>query len=139
MRVSTDTSPYTKARVLFWTDRLTEAEDVLRHGLEENPTRFESLALLVEVVLAKGDREDAVRISNRVAELDTPALTRKASAGGMIRSHLGDNAGAVELMRSRLSSLYLSGLLHSVVGVPQSLADYAPFQELVGWPPPAPN
>ena len=61
----------------------------------------------------------------------------------MIPMHLEDRAGALELLRpifipprrsqQLLSSLHRNGL------VPQSMADYEPFQKLVGWPPPLPN
>ena len=97
------------------------------------------------MVLAKGDREEAVRISNRVAELELPNRPdSKALARAMIQVHLGDRAGAVELMRpifgpqrKPLQSLLK---LHRFYGqAPQSLADYAPFRELVGWPPPLPD
>jgi len=48
---------YANARVLFLTDRLAEAEDLLRHILEEHPRRQRSWPLLVEGILAKGHRE----------------------------------------------------------------------------------
>lgn len=82
------------------------------------------------MALARGDREDAVRISNHVAELN--ALM-----------HLGDRAGAVELMRETFGEqrrpLQALLRLHRLGLVPQSRDDFAPFQRLVGWPPLAPN
>ena len=79
-----------------------------------------------------------------MAELETwsPAY-HKAVAQAMILMHLGDWAGAVELMRPifgpRQRPLSLLVALHQLGQLPQSMADYAPFQELVGWPPPLPN
>ncbi len=97
--------------------------------------------LLVEVLVAKGDREDAVRISNHVAGLETDGS--KALFQAMILMHLEDREGAVELLRvnfgpqRRPRELLLR--LHRTGPVPQFMADYAPFQELLGWPPPLPN
>ena len=137
-----NTNPTHIARVLFWTGRLTEAEYLLRHNLEERPTRFTRWPLLVEVVLAKGDQEEAVRISNHVAELDGYPVFN-AMARARILMHLGDRAGAVELMRPIFRPQRNAVQLHlrprRMGPLPQSMADYAPFQELVGWPPPLPN
>ena len=93
---------------------------------------------------AKGDREDALRISSHVADLETRAPQLKTLARARILMHLGDRAGAVELMRPIFRGRqprFLQALmeLHRGGQVPQSMADYAPFQELVGWPPPLPN
>ena len=142
--------PYHSARVLLWTGRLTEAEDVLRRYLErreldERPTRWHDWALLVEVILAKGDREEALRISDHVAELETRGPKQFNQA--MILMHLGDRSGALEVMRPifdlQRTPTPLLRRLHRIGPVsqtgPQSLAAYAPFQELVGRPPPLPN
>ena len=130
---------FTNARLLFLTGRLTEAENLLRPLLEEYPRAW---TLLVEVVLAKGDREDAVRISNRFAEVGGISPEYKALGQAMMLMHLGDRAGALELLRPIFSPQrrpqQLLFTLHGN-GVPQSMADYQPFQKLVGWPPPAPN
>jgi len=133
---------YFKARVLFLTGRLAEAEDLLRPIVEERPRDWRSWTLLVEVVLAKGDREEAVRIVNHVAELETGMPELKASNTVKILMLLGDRAGAVEMIRPMFdrqrTPVYLLQAFHRK-GVPQSMLDYAPFQELVGWPPPLPN
>jgi len=135
--------PRREARLLSWTGRLAEAESLLVPHLEANPTDWDGWRVLVEVMLAKGDREEAVRISNHVAELDTRSPPLKAIGQAMILMHLGDRAGAVELMRTLYGENrwpeQLLLRLHKNGQVPQSMANYAPFQELVGWPPPAPN
>ncbi len=61
----------------------------------------------------------------------------------MMLMHLEDRAGALESLRPffspprRPQQLLFS--LHRNGPVPQSMADYEPFQKLVGWPPPLPN
>jgi hypothetical protein len=60
----------------------------------------------------------------------------------MMLGHLEDRAGAVEMIRppfSQQGRLQLLMRLHRHGPVPQSVANYPPFQELVGWPPPLPN
>ena len=56
---------------------------------------------------------------------------------------LGDRAGAVEVLRPLVprqrAPVYLLRIFHRFGPVPQTMVDYAPFQELLGWPPPAPN
>jgi serine/threonine-protein kinase len=139
------TTPYpsSNARLLFWTGRLTEAEDVLRPHLEEHPIRWRSWGLLVEVILAKGDREEAIRISNHVAELETRAPGIEANGRALTLMLLGDSAGAVKVLRPMFAQqrkpVDLLKNFHRSGQLPQSMADYAPFQELVGWPPPLPN
>ena len=148
---------YYNARVLFRTGRLAEAENLLRPILEERPGEWNVWTLLVEVVLAKGDREEAVRISNHVGELPWPKWQpagpdNQTFSRAMILMHLGDRAGAVEFLRPifgpqrrplqalmRLHRIQALMRLHRTAHVPQSMANYAPFQELVGWPPPLPN
>ena len=72
-----------KAILLFWTGRLTEAEDVLRRQLvEEERPRHRVWMLLAEVALAKGDREEAVRIFNHMAELEAPWLPESSLERG---------------------------------------------------------
>ena len=119
-----------------------EAENVLRPHLEEYPTRWRSWGLLVEVILAKGDREEAIRISNHVAELEARVPGIEASGRALTLMHLGDRAGAVEALRplfAQRKPVYLLRNFHRFGGVPQTVVDYAPLRELVGWPPPAPN
>ena len=132
-----------KAILLFWTGRLTEAEDILRRQLvEEERPRHRVWMLLAEVALAKGDREEAVRIFNHMAELEGPVASGEFTRARIL-TRLGDRAGAVELLRPALlpqqRPLQLLLRLHGQGPVPQSLADYPPFQKLVGWPPPLPN
>ena len=139
----TDPNPYNNAHVLFWTGRLTEAEDLLRLQLEEHPDFWRSWALLVEVILAKGDREEAVRISNRVAEVETPAPELKPQGRAKILMLVGDSAGTVEVLRTLVARHrtpdYLHWLFHKFGPVPPTWADYAPLLEPLGWPPPLPN
>jgi len=138
-----DPSPFYDAQLLLWTGRLAEAESLLRSSLEERPYLWEDWALLVKVILAKGDREEAVRIANQVVELETTAPGLKAVGRVLTLMHLGDRAGAVTLLRPMFAgggwSVYFLRVIHRFGPVPQSMADYAPFRELVGWPPPAPN
>ena len=94
--------------------------------------------------MAKGDREEAVRIANHVAELETGMPELKASNTVKILMLLGDRSGAVDMIRplfaqQRTPVYFLLQVLHRKGPVPQSMADYPPFRELVGWPPPAPN
>ena len=142
----TDPAPGMKrhhARVLSWTGRHVEAEELLRPHLEENPADWHGWAVLVAVLIARGDREEAVRVSNHVDELDARAPSVKATTQARILMHLGDRAGAVEQLgvnfnehRKPLQQLIR---LHRRWTVSESMADYPPFQQLVGWPPPAPN
>jgi hypothetical protein len=95
------------------------------------------------VILAKGDREEAVRISNHVAELETRGGILKAQGRAKILMLVGDSAGTVEVLRTlvarRRTPDYLHWIFHKFGPVPQTWADYAPLLEPLGWPPPLPN
>ena len=95
------------------------------------------------MILAKGDREEAIRISNHVAELETRVPGIEASGRALTLMLLGDSTGAVEALRPLFAQqrkpFYLLRNFHRFGGVPQTMVDYAPLRELVGWPPPAPN
>ena len=78
-----------------------------------------------------------------MAEPETRGDANKAFTRAMILMHLGDRASAVEMMRPFFGPqgrpLQLLTRLHRNGQMPQSMADYAPFRELMGWPPPLSN
>ncbi len=130
-----DTSVY---RAAYWLERvgqLEEAEATLDRAVEAGSDDKRLWARLAILAAKRGEREKALRISKQLEEREEERVVSRAYSTfyrATIAAYLGDNEGAMELLRqSREMSGILSRDHHWNRWIPQSLRDYPPFQELV--------
>ena len=142
------------ARCLYWADRWSEARDLLSRLVAEIPEEgtpwrgigtvadFDYLGLLGTVAARQGDRDEALRLSRRLGEIDNPNLLfgQPTLWRAKIAALLGDGERAVSLLRAAISQglmpldlargLGYAMWLHSDIDF-ESLRNYPQFQSLM--------
>jgi len=128
------------ARVLNQLERWEEwralVEPDLRAQLEDSPGWSEAdlLASLGEMLARTGDREEAVRVWQRLAELGPRPLSPRFSGYGLrlqadIAAALGERERATSLLREAFAEgLHFDSFYHTEF---MSLQGYPPFEELI--------
>ncbi|NIN91836.1 hypothetical protein GTO36_02330, partial [bacterium] len=127
---SNDTK-YLLAAALYFTQNLSEAESILRDLCELNPERLDYLGCLGIVLARKGDRKEALWISEQLKNWNKPYLFgRNTFWQAAIAAALGEKEKAIVLLRTaisqgqRYSGLYCNWAL-------EPLWDYPAFIELL--------
>lgn len=130
-----DTTVYEAA---YWLERmgqLEEAEATLGRAIEAGSDDTRLWGRLGILAAKRGEREKALRISKQLEEREEERVVSRAYSTfyrATIAAYLGDNEGAMELLRqSREMSGILSGAHHWNHWIPQSLRDYPPFREFM--------
>lgn len=147
-------SRYRLARCLCWADQWSEARELLARLVAEIPEEgapwrgigtasdFDYLGLLGTVVARQGDRDEALRLSRRLGEIEDPNFLygQPTLWRAKIAALLGDHDRAVGLLRDAISQGLMpldlaQGLgyamwLHSDIDF-EALRDYPPFQRLM--------
>jgi DNA-binding SARP family transcriptional activator/Tfp pilus assembly protein PilF/TolB-like protein len=125
-------------RSVYWLERagrLAEAEVLLEGVLEAEPNQWESWGWLGILADKRGDRQKAIRISSRLEESRHERAVFRARATyyrALIAAHLGDNEGALRLLRRvREEGPFDTHDLHASWHVPEALRDYPPFKEFM--------
>ncbi len=145
---------YGLARSLYWADRWSEARELLARLVAEIPKEgapwrgigtasdFDYLGLLGAVAARQGDRDEALRIAQRLGAIEGPNLLfgHPTLWRAKIAALLGDRDRAVGLLRDAISQGLMpldltQGLgyamwLHSDIDF-ESLRDYPPFENLM--------
>ncbi len=125
-------------RSVYWLERagrLAEAEVLMEGVLEEEPNQWEVWGWLGVLAAKRGDRQKALRISNRLEESRHERAVFRARATyyrALIAAHLGDNEGALRLLRRvPEEGPFDTHDLHANWHVPDTLRDYPPFKEFM--------
>jgi len=106
-------------------EHVEEARAQLEEILPESPRYLDALGYLGELAAKRGEREEALRISEALEEIGQASLRYEYQA--IIAAELGERERAVSLLR--LNESPPRGYMHRETGFP-TLLDYAPFQEL---------
>jgi tetratricopeptide (TPR) repeat protein len=129
--LQSDSLKYQYAWALITTQNLKEAETVLRDLHEAKPENLSYLGSLGLVTARKGDKEEALRISEQIKNWNKPyVFGNDLFWQGAIAASLGEKEQAVALLREALSqgqeydNLYCNIIL-------EPLWDYPAFIELI--------
>lgn len=145
---------YGLARCLYWTDRWSEARELLARLVAEIPKEgapwhgigtasdFDYLGLLGAVAAKQGDRDEALRIAQRLGAIEGPNFLfgHPTLWRAKIAALLEDRDRAVGLLRDAISQGLMPLDLTHGLGYTmwlhrdlefESLRDYPPFQNLM--------
>ncbi|UCC41573.1 MAG: tetratricopeptide repeat protein, partial [Candidatus Aminicenantes bacterium] len=119
------------ARALYTAERWEEAQDIFEALHEEFPDEIDYLGWLGVVAARRGDKEEAVRISSLLENIDRLYIFGLHTYWrARIASLLGEKENAVRILREALAQgVYYSALHPSMDFEP--LQDYPPFKELI--------
>ncbi len=117
---------------LYFAERWTDAEKIYRELAIENPDNIWYLGSLGVSAARQGDKQEALRISERLRNLNKPYLKGEHTFFcALIAAVHGEKERAVALLREAFSQGWQYGIhLHQDMDL-ESLRDYAPFQELM--------
>jgi tetratricopeptide (TPR) repeat protein len=118
------------ARALYEAGRLDEAQGHLERMEARSPGDPANRRELGIIAAKRGDREEAMQVSDWLAGLDDLGMRSRSLWRGMIAAQLGDREEAVRLIRVYFDEAGYSywTMHHSAFN---SLRDYPPFQELM--------
>jgi tetratricopeptide (TPR) repeat protein len=118
------------ARALYEAGRLNEAHGHLERLEARSPGDPSNRRELGIIAAKRGDREEAMKISDWLAGLEDPGERTRSLWRGMIAAQLGDREEAVRLIRVFYDEAGYSTWTthHSAFNL---LRDYPPFQELM--------
>jgi tetratricopeptide (TPR) repeat protein len=125
--------PYV-ARLLYESERWEAALPLIRELAEESPENTENLAALGKLAARRGDRAEALRISEELRS-DRPSLHESARTleRARIAALLGDRSEAMTLLQRAIDMGVHFGFgvwVHRDMDL-EPLHDYPPFQELM--------
>jgi tRNA A-37 threonylcarbamoyl transferase component Bud32/tetratricopeptide (TPR) repeat protein len=128
----TEESRWDLAWVLYQAERWGEAQRLYEELAEEYPENTTYLAALGKLAARRGDREDAVRISEELRSLGgTPQDTLwETLERAKIAAVLGDREEAMTLSQALDQRMADPWWLHGDIDF-ESLHDYPPFQEFL--------
>jgi tetratricopeptide (TPR) repeat protein len=122
---------YGLARVLYEGERWEEAQAIFKALHKEFPDYILYLGYLGSIAARRGDKEEALRISSLLENIDRPYIFgRHTYCRALIASLLGEKENAVRLLREALAKGITYGWLHPVMDL-EPLQDYPPFKELI--------
>jgi tetratricopeptide (TPR) repeat protein/tRNA A-37 threonylcarbamoyl transferase component Bud32/TolB-like protein len=126
------THRYRLAVALYEAGRWNDAQEIFAQLHNELPDDITYLGRLGSVAARLGDREEALRISTQLEEIDRPYLWGSHTLRrARIAAVLGDRDSAVELLRLAFSQgRSYSISLHRDIDL-ESLRDYPSFQEFM--------
>jgi tetratricopeptide (TPR) repeat protein len=120
-----------RALTLYILDRSDEAKGLLDGLRADFPEKVDYLGRLGTLAARKGEKEEALRISNELEEDKRPYLFgNPAHWRARIAALLGDKEGAISLLRQAIKQGYSYASLQSIEDF-ESLADYPPFVQLM--------
>ena len=127
----TEIHRYRLALVLYETERWEEAQDIFEALHEEFPDEIDYLGFLGVSAARKGDKEEALRISSLLENIDRPYIFGSHTFWRVrISSLLGEKENAVRLLREALAQGVSYTALHPRMDF-EPLQDYPPFKELI--------
>ena len=128
----TENKRFELARALYVAERWEESLAIFEKMSSENPDNIDYRGYLGALAARKGDREGALRISNRLKNIDRPYLNGKHIYWrACIASLLGELQQAVELFQDAIAEgLAYDVYLHRDMDL-EPLRDYPPFKELI--------
>jgi serine/threonine protein kinase len=127
----TRTHRYRLLRALYGVELWDEAQDVCADLHVEYPESIYFLGRLGTIAARQGNNEEAVRISEQLAQLDRPYLFGNHTLWqASIAAVLGEKEKAITLIKEALSQGQYYGSLHADLDF-ESLKDYPPFVELI--------
>jgi len=122
---------YGLARVLYEAERWKEAQDIFEVLHKEFPDNIRYLGCLGSIAARRGDKEEALRISSLLENIDRPYIFGTHTyCRAFIASLLGEKENAVRLLREALAQGIRYWSLHPAMDL-EPLQDYPPFKELI--------
>jgi len=120
------------AQVLYEAERWEEAQDIYEALHKKFPDRTEYLGRLGVIAARRGDKEEALRISSLLENIDRPYIFGSHTYWrARIAAILGERVNAVRLLREALAQGRRYDVhLHPVIDF-EPLQDYPPFKELI--------
>jgi tetratricopeptide (TPR) repeat protein len=122
---------YSLGYALYTAERLQEAGALFEELLKEAPENEDYLGYVGTSAARMGDREEAAKVSERLAGLKTPYLFGGNTFWrGCIASVSGDKESAMNLLRDALAQGVGYPRLYDDMDL-ENLRDYPPFRELI--------
>jgi serine/threonine-protein kinase len=123
---------YDLARALYVAEQWEESQSLIEELAAEKPDNINYKGYLGTLAARRGDKEEALRISEELKNIDRPFLFGSHTYWcACISSLLGQREQAVALLREAFAQGYRYGVhLHRDMDL-EPLRDYPPFQELL--------
>ncbi len=120
------------AWVLMFTQNWDEAESYVRELIDSDQERISLIGLLGLIAARRGDREEALRIIERMENWDKPHYGSSPFWQAVISANLGQKDRAVSLLLEAYRQGYGLGYTsYYTIGVWTSLGDYPAFIEMM--------
>ena len=120
------------ASAFYTAEMWQDAQKLYEQLAEEFPDNIDYLGYLGALAARRGDREDAMNISEKLKQIDRPYLFGQNTYWrACIAALLGNQELAVELLKESFAKGKTYGIyLHRNIDF-ETLKDYLPFQELL--------